>query len=150
MTDFQTASYGFLDLPAKADLSSAQRLPGFSSLWTSGPKSSPDRKVATAAPSYALPINLPIALKYLDNSQLDRLLAAVLAEQQLRGGKKPLVRDSPYEATQIKKAAPSLAQGKLNAIRAAFKAGITASRIARQFGISLSDVKAALASNPSK
>jgi hypothetical protein len=152
MTNYQTASHGVLDLAAEADLSSAQRLPGYSSLWTSGPKSSPERKVATAtaAPSYALPTNLPIALKHLDNAQLDRLLAAVLAEHQARGNKKPPARDCPYEATHIKKAAPSLAQGKLNAVRAAFKAGITSSRIARQFGISLSDVKAALASNPSK
>ena len=149
MTDFQTASYGFLDLPAKADFSSAQRLRGFSSLWTSGPKSSPDRKVATAAPSYTLPTNLPIALKHLDNAQLGRLLTAVLAEQQARGGNKPAVRERSYDTTPIKRAAP-LPQGRQNAVRAAFKAGITASRIARQFGISLSDVKAALASNPSK
>jgi hypothetical protein len=34
--------------------------------------------------------------------------------------------------------------------RAAFKAGITPSRIARQFGISQSNVRKALASDPSK
>jgi transposase-like protein len=39
-----------------------------------------------------------------------------------------------------------LTQGKLNAVRAAFKAGVTPSRIARQFGISLADVRKALAS----
>jgi len=44
----------------------------------------------------------------------------------------------------------SLAQGKLNAVRAAFKAGITPSRIARQFGISQSDVRKALASDVAK
>jgi predicted DNA-binding protein (UPF0251 family) len=40
----------------------------------------------------------------------------------------------------------SLTQGQLNAVRAAFKAGITPSRIARQFGISQANVRKALAS----
>jgi transposase-like protein len=35
--------------------------------------------------------------------------------------------------------------GKLNAVRAAFKAGVRPSAIARQFGISQSDVRKALA-----
>jgi transposase-like protein len=43
-----------------------------------------------------------------------------------------------------------LAQGKLNVVRAAFKAGVTPSRIARQFGISQSDVRKALASDEKK
>jgi hypothetical protein len=34
-----------------------------------------------------------------------------------------------------------LTQGKLNVVRAAFKAGITPSKIARQFGISQSDIR---------
>jgi transposase-like protein len=42
-------------------------------------------------------------------------------------------------------AAGALPQGKLNAIRAAFKAGVTPSQIARQFGVSQSDVQRALA-----
>ena len=41
--------------------------------------------------------------------------------------------------------AVSLTRGQLNAVRAAFKAGITPSRIARQFGLSRSDVRNALA-----
>jgi len=44
----------------------------------------------------------------------------------------------------------SLTQGQLNAVRAAFKAGITPSRIARQFAISQANVRKALASDPSK
>ena len=35
-------------------------------------------------------------------------------------------------------------------LRASFKAGITPSRIARQFGVSQSDVRKALATDPSK
>ena len=44
----------------------------------------------------------------------------------------------------------SLTRGQVNAIRASFKAGITPSRIARQFGVSQSDVRKALATDPSK
>jgi DNA-binding transcriptional regulator LsrR (DeoR family) len=41
--------------------------------------------------------------------------------------------------------AGSLTTGKLNAVRAAFKAGVKPSAIARQFGISQSDVRRVLA-----
>src|SRR5438067_13542720 len=41
--------------------------------------------------------------------------------------------------------AGSLTTGKLNAVRADFKAGVKPSAIARQFGISQSDVRKALA-----
>jgi transposase-like protein len=39
---------------------------------------------------------------------------------------------------------------KLNAVRAAFKAGVKSTQIARQFGLSQSDVRKALASDASK
>ena len=45
---------------------------------------------------------------------------------------------------------PSLPQGKLNAVRAAFKAGVTPARIAREFGISRSDVQKTLAGDVKK
>jgi len=105
---------------------------------------------ATSAPlSYSLPTNLPSALRHLDDNQLDRLLAAVLAEQQRRGRKLP-VSDEPSRKQRTKEVTPPLAQGKLNAVRAAFKAGVKPSRIAREFGISQSDVKKVLASDTSK
>jgi hypothetical protein len=44
--------------------------------------------------------------------------------------------------------AGSLTTGKLNAVRAAFKAGVKPSAIARQFGILQSDVRKALAHGP--
>jgi len=109
---------------------------------------SPSVNSPSSTPSYALPKNLPDAIRYLDDDQLDRLLAAVLAEQRRRGKKVP-VSDNSRKAL-VKVDAPPLPQGKLNAIRAAFKAGFTPSRIARQFRISKSDVKKALASDPSK
>jgi hypothetical protein len=45
---------------------------------------------------------------------------------------------------------PPLPQGKLNAVRAAFKAGVTPARIAREFGISQQDVRKALAGDAMK
>ncbi len=41
----------------------------------------------------------------------------------------------------------SLTSGQVNAVRSAFKAGITRARIARQFGISQSNVRKALATD---
>jgi transposase-like protein len=40
-----------------------------------------------------------------------------------------------------------LPRGQVNAVRAAFKAGITPARIARQFGLSQSNVRKALATD---
>ena len=96
---------------------------------------------------HILPADLPNAVSYLNDQELDRLLSAVIAEQKRRGRKLPAV--SRTQGVEVAAAFP-LTQGKLNAIRAAFKAGVTASRIARQFGISLSDVRRALASGIAK
>jgi hypothetical protein len=129
----------------KADLFSVQQSPDAFSSSASGAKSSPlptDETAAASSQSYALPKNLPSAIRYLDDDQLDRLLAAVLAEQRRRGKKVPVSDKSPRKAL-LKVVAPPLPQGKLNAIRAAFKAGFTPSRIARQFRISVGCEKGA-------
>jgi hypothetical protein len=134
----------------KADLFSAQQPPDSPSLSTVQQKSThTDEPVAASSQSYALPQNLPSALSHLDDDQLDRLLAAVMAEQQRRGKTLP-ISDKSHRKHLTKEAPIHLPLGKLNAVRAAFKAGVTPSRIARQFRISLSDVKLALASGPSK
>ena len=44
----------------------------------------------------------------------------------------------------------TLTRGEVNAVRSAFKAGITPARIARQFGISQSNVRKALATDEPK
>jgi hypothetical protein len=94
--------------------------------------------------SYALPTNLPSVLKHLDDDQLDRLIAAAHAEQHRRGKTVPKLVE-PLRKQRTKEVnAPPLAQGKLNAVRAAFKAGVKPSKIAREFGISQSDVRKAL------
>ena len=59
---------------------------------------------------------------------------------------KPVADAKPQRRQEaVKDGADSLTTGKLNAVRAAFKAGVKPSAIARQFGISQSDVRKALA-----
>ena len=106
----------------KPDLFSEQQSPDTSSSPASEAKSSPlrtDQTAAASSQSYALPKNLSSALGYLDDDQLDRLLAAVVAEQRRRGKKVPVSDKSPRKAL-VKMVAPPLPQGKLNAICAAF------------------------------
>ena len=116
------------------------------------PASSPttdDGGTTASSPSYVLPTNLPSALNHLDDDQLDRLLAAAISELKQRGKKLP-VSNEPMRKQHTKEVAPPLPQGKLNAVNAAFKAGVRPSRIAKQFGISQSDVRKVLASEKKK
>ena len=134
------------------DLFSAQQPPATSSLSASEQRRLPlstDEPAAAELLSYALPINLPSALSHLDDDQIDRLLAAVIGELRRRGSKLSVSYENSRKFA-VKEVTPPLALGKLNAVRAAFKAGVRPSRIARQFGISQADVKKALASDPSK
>jgi hypothetical protein len=97
-----------------------------------------------ASPRNVLPKNLAAAVKHLGDRELDQLLSAVLDEQKRR-------RQKPSERRSGKRRAEAasipLTRGQTNAVRAAFKAGVTPSRIARQFGLSQSDVRKALASD---
>lgn len=117
------------------------------------------------APKPVLPKDLPKALGYLDDQVLDRLLGAAIDEVKRRGRLPPGFEGSsaktvagsaepispPTEASSRPRrrqmAPPSLTRGQVNAVRAAFKAGITPSRIARQFGLTQSDVRKALAAD---
>jgi predicted DNA-binding protein (UPF0251 family) len=85
----------------------------------------------------------------MNNHGDERLFLAILAEQKRRGRNVPSGK-SPHKRRQVEAVPIALTSGKLNAVRAAFKAGITLSRIARQFGISQSDVRKALASDAVK
>jgi hypothetical protein len=93
---------------------------------------------------HVLPTDLPNAVKHLNDEELDRLLVATLAEAKRRGRHVTPTRTRP--ANRAVESTLSLTRGQLNAVRAAFKAGITPARIARQFGLSLSDVRNALKS----
>jgi len=116
---------------------------------------------------HVLPRDLSNALKQLDDGELDRLLEATRDELQRRGRlltSAPVIRPTTHVATERRASDQStttqesperrqpeepnvaLTRGQVNAVRAAFKAGITPSRIARQFGISQSDVRKVLAS----
>jgi hypothetical protein len=98
---------------------------------------------------HVLPKDLPAAIKQLDDQELDRLQAAVLAEQKRRG-RKPAESAEPPNKPRTEAAAIHLTPAKLNAVRAAFKAGVKPAQIARQFGLSQSDVRKALASDASR
>ena len=91
---------------------------------------------------HILPSDLPAAIKHLTDQELDQLLTAVAAEQQRRG-KKPTTPDK-VPRKRLKAQSVSLTPGKLNAVRAAFKAGVTPSKIAKEFGIPQSEVRKAL------
>ena len=82
----------------------------------------------------------------MDDVEIDELLTAVTVEAERRGR----LPRSPDAKLQRRKGTAedgtgSLTTGKLNAVRASFKAGVKPSAIARQFGISQSDVRKALA-----
>src|SRR5262245_2961867 len=100
-----------------------------------------------SSPRYVLPRDLPSAMKQLEDQELDQLLAAALAEQRQRGRKLP----APDESSSKRRAEAGvpLTVGQLHAVRAAFKAGVKPCQIARQFGISQSDVRKALAHDAS-
>jgi predicted DNA-binding protein (UPF0251 family) len=80
---------------------------------------------------------------------LDRLLEAAVAEQRRRGRKRAESVEPP-DNRRTEAAVVHLTPGKMNAVRAAFKAGVKPSQIARQFGLSQADVRQALASDASR
>jgi hypothetical protein len=112
----------------------------------------------TASQRHVLPRDLPNAVKYLTDTELDLLITTSVQEAKRRGRlpasaepnptDEPVQKQSPSrqkgqaEATKV-----SLTRGQVNAVRAATKAGIKPSQIARQFGISQSDVRKVLASD---
>jgi hypothetical protein len=98
------------------------------------------------------------AVKYLTDSELDLLIAASVEEAKRRGRLSPSVQPNPTDEPvlrqsssrdkrQAEDAKVSLTRGQVNAVRAALKAGIKPSQIARQFGVSQSDMKNVLASD---
>jgi hypothetical protein len=106
-----------------------------------------DEAAAISSPRHVLPKDLPNAIKHLSDEELDRLITAAHAEMRQRGRRLPTDKAAPKLEPGFAKA--SLTRGQLNAVRAAFKAGVTPSRIARQFGLSQSDVRKALATDHS-
>jgi hypothetical protein len=116
----------------------------------------------------ALPKDLPKAIRYLEDRELDWLVRVAAEETKRRGRAMPMAearpRNTPAASSepipkqtkspgrpthqqQIRPVAASLTRGQANAVWAAFKAGVTPSRIARQFGLSQSQVRKALSSD---
>jgi hypothetical protein len=112
---------------------------------------SPAATTASESPQrYVLPKNFPNALKHLSNDELDLMHEATLEEMKRRGRAPQSERTKSLPAEKRQRdgiAEAPLTRGKVSAVRSAFKAGITPSRIAREFGIPLSDVRKALASD---
>jgi DNA-binding CsgD family transcriptional regulator len=113
--------------------------------------------------------NLRHAVKQLSDREIDQLFEVAFDGAKRRGRLPPSVgpdstplsrhpTDFATKASSTDKsirrrmdiAEVSLTRGQLKVVRAAFKAGITPSRIARQFGLSQSSVRKALASDESK
>jgi hypothetical protein len=101
------------------------------------------REDNTPRPSrYVLPQDLDAAIRRLSDADLERLATAVLDERSRRRG--PPAREESHRKQVDETNSPSIPQGKVNAVRAAFQAGITPNKIAREFGLSRSQVKSAL------
>jgi hypothetical protein len=109
------------------------------------------------APQIILPKDLPAAIARLAEEELKTLARAVNEELERRNLRTPseLVSGqgtNPAVATSKKPSRPAsreanaqpLTQSRVNAIRAAFKAGVKSSTIARQFGVSRSAIQEAL------
>ena len=125
--------------------------------------STTEAKTETAPQRYVLPKNLRNAVKHLSDGELDLMHAAILEEMKRRC-KTPQGVETGLPARPVTKiqslptekrrhldiAEVPLTRGQVKAVLAAFKAGITPSRIARQFGISQSNVRKALASDETK
>jgi predicted DNA-binding protein (UPF0251 family) len=132
-------------------------------------KSTPETsaRIPSASQRHVLPENLELAVKQLTDDELMQLLDVALRESKQRG--KSLLRagEDPKQASRqteevtnkhpkienasnrkrVEVTEVALSPGKLNAVRAAFKAGVTPSRIAKQFGVSQANVRKVLASD---
>jgi hypothetical protein len=123
--------------------------------------------VPSISQRHVLPENLDHAVKQLNDDELMQLIEVALKEAKQRGKlplrtggvstqssrqtegttkKNPSIEKSSNRK-QVEMAEITLSPGKLNAVRAAFKAGVTPLRIARQFGVSQANVRKALASD---
>jgi hypothetical protein len=129
------------------------------------PKPSATESIGASLQRYLLPKNLSHALTQLTDGEFDLLHAAMVEEMKRRRRPPKNIGSAPTpsfkrrsdlvsktsSATRKSHSPPgnsaeaSLTTGQVNAVRAAFKAGITPLRIARQFGISQRNVQKALA-----
>jgi predicted DNA binding protein len=99
-----------------------------------------------------VPRDLHKAITYLDNHEFKRLFEAIVEEAGRRGldpdqaKSGGAAKPSPSHGRRRAPTTAELTSGQVKAVRAAFRAGITVPRIARQFGLSQADVRKALSS----
>lgn len=86
-----------------------------------------------------LPADLSAALRRLPDTELERLSKAVNAERSRRW---PEAKEGQNAGR--KTPGPALPQAKVNAIRAALKAGVKPTVVARQFGVSPAEIRKSL------
>ena len=133
--------------PATPDLFSTEMVRSSPAPEASVTKAPADR----VSQRHVLPKDLPNAVKHLTDTELDLLITAAVEEAKRRGSLPPSLQKDPSDERKrssskdrAELATLSLTRGQINAVRAAFKAGIKPSQIARQFGISQSDVRKVL------
>jgi len=107
----------------------------------------PYRDNAASHLRHLLPKDLAGALRHLEDAEIDALLVAVTTEAERRGRFRQNQKKKPRARREI---GSRLTSGQQNAVRAAFKAGVKPSAIARQFRISHSEVRKALAKEEQK
>jgi len=102
-----------------------------------------------SSPSIALPSDIANSLKYLKDTDLHRLRAAVEAEiARRKEGASTAERNEasappasrPVSASSEAARIAEIPEGKANFVRASFEAGLKAPTIARTFGVSVSVV----------
>ena len=132
------------------DLFSTERLGGPSS---DGPADAVTRRPPRRT---VLPKDLPRAIRHLADIELDWLVRVAIQEAKRRGRPVPTDAVGPTKTdtaatprerqTRQEKIgqAAALTPGQMNAVRAAFKAGVPPRRIGRQFGLSQEQVRKAL------
>jgi hypothetical protein len=145
------------------DLFSTEGIGGSSTNQATDVKTRPPRRPV-------LPKDLSTAIKYLNDGEFDRLLRAATEEARRRGRLIPAPETptkiapasgessfmqapptgGPTQQRPSRTPAVPLTRGQVNAVWAAFKAGVTPSRIAGQFGLSQSQVRKALSSDQPK
>src|SRR5829696_1468647 len=111
--------------------------------------SGPDEAVRSEAPAAArprplLPTDLAASLQILSAAEFERLLTAVNGEASHRRKSEPTSARAHGPRPQKANPPAGIPSGKANAVRAAFKAGVKPSAIARQFGFSQADIRALL------
>jgi len=92
---------------------------------------------ASSSPRHILPSDLPTAIEQLEDGEVDRFLSAVLPSRSVAAG------SSLFRMRARASGCNSLDTREVERSPRRLKAGLTPSRMARQFGISQADVRKA-------